>query len=343
MDPFSSSSWAKYAALGMFLITALKFGGLLPRRRKLPLPPGPPGLPLIGNALDVPPEESWRKFEEWSGQYGQCYSHSVLAIEACTEKPSAPPGSDVIYLNLLGQDIIVLNSLTACRELLEKRSAIYSSRPNMPMMNDFIGFDWHLGFMKYGEEWKGTPPNPASPVRQITSRHIERRKVFTQAFGTNTAEQYRPRLVQHIRNYLLLLLQDPDHFREHGRLTAGAFILDVTYGLEVRSAADPYITQAEKGMHAMAVAGTAATYAVDFIPSLKWLPSWLPGVKFKRDARTWRPHVEGMAREPFKSVEDGLVRKSPLKDGQLILRLSPTSQETGRRKVMCRNRVTART
>ena len=108
---FTDSSWAKYAALGMLLITALRFGGLLPRRRKLPLPPGPPGLPLIGNALDVPAEESWWKYKEWSGQYGQCYSHSLLAIEARTEKPSAPPGSDVIYLNLLGQDIIVLITL----------------------------------------------------------------------------------------------------------------------------------------------------------------------------------------------------------------------------------------
>lgn len=44
--------------------------------------------------------------------------------------------SDVIYLNLLGQDIIVLNSLAACKELFDKRSAIYSSRPNMPMIND---------------------------------------------------------------------------------------------------------------------------------------------------------------------------------------------------------------
>lgn len=47
-----------------------------------------------------------------------------------------PEGSDIIYLNLLGQDVIVLNSLAACRELFDKRSAIYSSRPNMPMIND---------------------------------------------------------------------------------------------------------------------------------------------------------------------------------------------------------------
>lgn len=89
--------------------------------------------------------------------------------------------------------------------------------------------------------------------------------------------------------------------------TAGAFSLDLAYGLEIKSPEDPYIIRAEQGMFAMSVAGTAAAYVVDFIPSLKFLPSWLPGVKFKSDAKLWRPYVEAMAREPFKFVEEGLV------------------------------------
>ncbi|KAJ3510174.1 hypothetical protein NMY22_g16051 [Coprinellus aureogranulatus] len=255
--------WAKCAVLASFVIYA--FSALRRNKRKgLPLPPGPPGLPIIGNLLDVPPEGSG----------------------GTAKRLPSTIGSDVIYLNLLGQDIVVLNSLDSCKELLEKRSAIYSSRPNMPMINDFIGFDWHFAFMPYGDEWKGK---------------------LWRVFPMGAIHQ-KPRLLKHIRNYMLLLLDDPDHFREHTRLTAGAFILDITYSLEIKSPRDPYITQAEQGMHAMSLAGTAATYAVDFIPSLKWLPSWIPGVKFKSDAKVWRPHVEAMARKPFKYVEEGLKR-----------------------------------
>ena len=34
---------------------------------------GPPGKPLVGNLLDVPPYHSWLKFFEWSKQYGSLY------------------------------------------------------------------------------------------------------------------------------------------------------------------------------------------------------------------------------------------------------------------------------
>ena len=38
-----------------------------------------------------------------------------------------------MYLNLLGQDIVVLGSLKAARDLLDKRSANYSDRPTSVM------------------------------------------------------------------------------------------------------------------------------------------------------------------------------------------------------------------
>lgn len=38
---------------------------------------------------------------------------------------------DVIHLKVLGRDIIVLNSVQAATDLLEKRSGLYSDRPNL--------------------------------------------------------------------------------------------------------------------------------------------------------------------------------------------------------------------
>ena len=35
-----------------------------------PLPPGPKGLPVIGNAADMPTEEGWKTFTEWGKVYG---------------------------------------------------------------------------------------------------------------------------------------------------------------------------------------------------------------------------------------------------------------------------------
>lgn len=43
---------------------------------------------------------------------------------------------DVIHLKVLGRSIIVLNSVQAATDLLEKRSAQYSDRPSM---NVYLG------------------------------------------------------------------------------------------------------------------------------------------------------------------------------------------------------------
>src|ERR1700759_692588 len=60
-------------------------------------------------------------------------------------------GSDVIYLNILGQGIIVLDSSEAIMDLLERRSSIYSDRPKVPMIRDLMGFDFSLPMVPYGK------------------------------------------------------------------------------------------------------------------------------------------------------------------------------------------------
>jgi hypothetical protein len=60
-------------------------------------------------------------------------------------------GSDVIYLNILGQGIIILDSPEAIMDLLERRSSIYSDRPKVPMIRDLMGFDFFLALAPYGK------------------------------------------------------------------------------------------------------------------------------------------------------------------------------------------------
>ncbi|KAH9058113.1 cytochrome P450 [Lactarius vividus] len=69
------------------------------------LPPGPRGLPLLGNALQLNGPK-WLTFVEWSQQFG-----------------------DVFYCNAMGQHIVVLNTHKAAADLLDRRAEIYSDRP----------------------------------------------------------------------------------------------------------------------------------------------------------------------------------------------------------------------
>ena len=57
----------------------------------------------------------------------------------------------MMYLNALGQPIIVFNSLKAAFDLLDRRANIYSDRPRLIVADEIFCGGLFLGFMSYGE------------------------------------------------------------------------------------------------------------------------------------------------------------------------------------------------
>ncbi|SJL09788.1 related to cytochrome P450 CYP2 subfamily [Armillaria ostoyae] len=111
---------------------ALLFHRLLSsiRRRRLPLPPGPKGLPLIGNLWDVPAEYPWLAYAQWAATYG-----------------------DVFYLDTPGNPTVVINSAQAAADIFEKRSGNYSDRPDFTMTH-LAGWGTSFTFMRYSNWWR---------------------------------------------------------------------------------------------------------------------------------------------------------------------------------------------
>jgi hypothetical protein len=75
--------------------------------------------------------------------------------------------TDILYLNIAGTEIVVLDTSKVATDLLENRSSIYSgrlvvdsiqlrrilkpsSRPRMPMVQELMGWDFNAAFMDYG-------------------------------------------------------------------------------------------------------------------------------------------------------------------------------------------------
>ena len=118
-----------FAACGLALILVrwLYIRQTRKRRPNVPHPPGPPGLPIIGNLRDMPKYRGWFTYQRWSREYGgfhlvsRCFIHAALTY-------CVLPGSDLIRLNIFGSNIVVVNSLEAALDLLERRSSIYSDR-----------------------------------------------------------------------------------------------------------------------------------------------------------------------------------------------------------------------
>ncbi|KAF8960140.1 cytochrome P450 [Flammula alnicola] len=229
----------------------------------LPLPPRPRALPIIGNALDMPTHHEWETYHKW-----------------CQELDT-----DVLYLNVAGTSIVILDSREAAVELMEKRSSLYSGRPKMRMLNDLMGWDFDFGFMNYGERWR------------------QHRKLMHQAFNPSAADAYKPLQLRAARHLLAKLPNTKDLMGDI-RHWAGDTIISLAYGINVQPRNDPYIMTAQEGVHPIFEAAKPGAFLVDQFPILKYVPEWVPGAGFKRKARRWRYLQEQMLNKPY----DALIR-----------------------------------
>jgi hypothetical protein len=100
-------------------------------RPKGPLPPGPRGLPLIGNALDMPKDYEWIHWAKHKDIYG------VFIIHKPTPYPHAYSSKGPISsVKALGTRVIIINDLQTAIDLLDTRSSIYSNRPVFPFAGE---------------------------------------------------------------------------------------------------------------------------------------------------------------------------------------------------------------
>ncbi|KAG5946185.1 hypothetical protein E4U60_004466 [Claviceps pazoutovae] len=254
--------------LSLILLAALAIIYLYSSRRhsksSLRLPPGPKGLPIIGNVLDLPPEgipeyEHWLKLKD---VYGPISSMSVM-----------------------GTTLVILHSHEAVQELLVKKSTKTSTRPAFHFSN-MCG----LGDL--------TPLVTSGPV------HRQHHKLMHQKMGTRLlAGQFSSTQDVESRRLLLRALDDPERLMEHIKTEASAIILKIVYGYTIEPhKIDPLVSLIERAMATFSKTVLPFAWAVDIIPQLRYLPSWLPGVSFHKTAREWRRVNKAMIDVPYDFV-----------------------------------------
>ncbi|KAJ7857081.1 cytochrome P450 [Mycena olivaceomarginata] len=258
----SNSTWA----VAIFLIVLYGFRWRR-SRSQLPLPPGPKKLPIVGNLFNIPPKRQWETYLQWSKQFN----------------------SDIIHLNAAGTSVVVLSSMEAVKELFERRSSLYSDRPHLPML---MLMGWDFGIVLQ-----------IDPLQIIVSHAARRahRRILHEAFNIAAVKQFQPQKLAATHRLLRRILQDPRDIMDHFRHMSGALMMDVTYGIDVRSSDDRYISIAEEAMHGFSIASISGAFLVDTIHALRYVPDWVPGAGFKLKAKAWRKAM-GAVRTSFTSL-----------------------------------------
>ncbi|PPQ98474.1 LOW QUALITY PROTEIN: hypothetical protein CVT26_013875 [Gymnopilus dilepis] len=235
------------------------------QRQRRRSPPGPRGLPIIGNALQIPSENQFEVFAEWGAAFG-----------------------DIVHIKAFSQSIVILNSLQAARDLLEKRSTIYSDRPRFVLLSEF-----GPSFRKH-------------------------RRLINQSFNNQAVAAFRPLQEKAVITALENLSKAPEDFLQHFRQFAAGTILKITYGHEVTSTHDPFIQLAERAGTLTVEAGSSAANLVDFFPVMRQgrfrlhIPTWAPFSTFKTKAMETRKAVEALMEIPYEHV------KSQMKSGRAV-------------------------
>lgn len=83
--------------------------------------------------------------------------------------------------------------------------------------------------------------------------------------------------------------------------------MSIAYGITVQEHEDPYFAIAEEAVNGLNEATVPGAFLVDFIPILKYLPSWFPGGEFQKKAAHWRAVHAAALERPYRYVEDQLV------------------------------------
>ncbi|KAJ7644817.1 cytochrome P450 [Roridomyces roridus] len=244
------------------------------RRRSTgtPFPPGPPGLPILGNLLHLPSptQHPWFKFTEWKDVFG-----------------------DIVYLHGLGNSIVVLNSLDATTDLLSKHGHLYAERPVFTMVGELMGLDRSMPVMSSTKTWQ-----------------LHRRLAHT-AFSPEAVKKYHRSQEDIAVLTSLAFANYPKRFIDHVRLATGRIVMSVTYGISPQVAEHDYIAHAEDTMMLISRTMVPGAFLVDVIPALKYIPRHLPFRTFHDTAREGRAMMEKMVFPPFFQVKNEMAGDGP--------------------------------
>ncbi|KAL2838959.1 cytochrome P450 [Aspergillus pseudoustus] len=208
---------------------------LLIGRRPQNYPPGPPTLPLLGNIHQMPTRDCHLQFEKWAREYGPVYS-----------------------LMLGTQCLIVLSSDEAVKELLDRRSGIYSDRQEMYIGQVLCSGGLRLLMMGYGSTWRMF------------------RKMVHGLLNVVTSKSYVPYQMLENKQMLYELLTQPDDFLKHIRRYSNALTTTMVFGWRTPTYEDQKMKQLFDGFSEFAeINQTGAAAFIDFFPLLRKLPAFL--------------------------------------------------------------------
>lgn len=197
----------------------------------------------------------------------------------------------MIYANLAGQDVLIINDRDVALEILDRKSAIHSDRPILYMCSELAGWKKYMTMMSYGK-----------PMR-------EQRDLLTRTIGNKASLAiYESMMIAEAQRFVGRVLDEPERLSAHVRILAGSIILNIAFGYQVGDGdSDEYVKLGTKLMDEFGEASMPGRYIVDIFPAIDLLPKWFPGLQYREIAARMRQTQDEFLSKPYEYVEAQLV------------------------------------
>ncbi|KAA1475630.1 cytochrome P450 [Dentipellis sp. KUC8613] len=237
-----------YLSILFFSFVCLFFVARLLRTygsRRALYPPGPPTLPILGNLLTFPRRLIHIKFSEWARQYG-----------------------DVFSLKVMDQTIIVLNTPTLVRDVLEKKGSAVTGRPESIVLDRMVPHRLNFALRPDADDtWKA--------MRKVTQNLLSKENL----------KQYESYQQAEMTQTMVDILREPQDWFAHLHRYTASLTFGLLFGKRSPRTSSPDVRDfLHENPRFMALLEFGEAPPVDLFPALRYVPQRWAGWKREADA-----------------------------------------------------------
>ncbi|KAF5369064.1 hypothetical protein D9758_002927 [Tetrapyrgos nigripes] len=261
-----------FKILALFMLSVVLY--FFSKRPGVRFPPGPPRIPILGNLFQILFEidfsQSWLTFSKWKQLYGP-----------------------LVYLDVAGQPVVILNSPKVVEDLLDRRASKYSDRPP----NLVVGYmTRHLDvvLMHYGEPWR------------------RMRRASETALGPRMTPNYHRKQTDESVLMAFGILEQPDSWKYQANRAAASSILSTVYDLpSIQSPDHPSIAFMDDFVDRTSEAALPGSHLANVFSVLDYLPDYMSKWRtraqndFKRYTRTFQDMFLKIKNKSRNGMEQG--------------------------------------
>lgn len=179
---------------------------------------------------------------------------------------------------VMGRPTILLGRMEHAEALLQKRMMNYGDRPELVMAQDIITQDgWYSG-----------------TARSHHNTHKKQRKIMNERLRVKALPEWaHPTATPELHLLLQRLTNQPENFVKIFKTFTVNVMLGSTFGHEsVPDVNHPLVGKINEASDHQFTCQIQGYFWVDYFPLIKNLPTWLPGMGWKRLGLKWREEFD---------------------------------------------------